>query len=133
MTGMSRYPVQNNRTLVSLFFDQTLNPAEALWKHNYKLHTSSGGNIKISHIYFDPTTSTVTLLPAKRLALRNTYNLKLLGLNSKSSSKGSSPTVSSSGWLTSNFKAKINYKALSVPGAPPAITFVNGQEVATRS
>ena len=116
VTGMSRYPVQNNRTLVSLFFDQTLNPAEALWKHNYKLHTSSGGNIKISHIYFDPSSNTVTLLPGHRLALRSTYNLKLLGLNSKSSSKGSSPTVSSSGWLTSNFKAKINHKALSVPG-----------------
>ena len=130
VVGLSRYPVHNNRTLVSLFFDQTLNPAEALWKHNYKLHTGSGGNIKISHIYFDPATSTVTLLPAKRLATRNTYNLKLLGLSS--SSKGSTPAVTSSGWLALSFKAKINHKAFSIPGALPAITFVNGQEVSTR-
>ena len=132
LTGLSRYPVHDNRTLVSLFFDQALNPAEALWKHNYKLHTSSGGNVKISHVYFDPSSNTVTLLPGHRLALRNTYNLKLLGLNSKSSSKGTSPTVTSSGWLATTFKAKINHKALSVPGAPPAITFVNGQETSTR-
>ena len=132
VTGLSRYPVHNNRTLVSLFFDQTLNPAEALWKHNYQLHTSSGGNVKISHIYFDPPSNTVTLLPGHRLALRSTYNLKVLGLNAKSNSKGSSPTVTSSDWLVINFKAKINHKAMSVPEAPPAITFVNGQEVATR-
>ena len=119
VTGLSRYPVQNNRTLVSLFFDQTLNPAEALWKHNYKLHTSSGGNIKVSHIYFDPSSNTVTLLPGHRLALRSTYNLKVLGLNAKSSTNGSTPSVTSSGWLATNFKAKINHEALSVPGAPP--------------
>ena len=112
LVGLSRYPVHNQRTLTSLFFNQALNPAEVLWRHNYKLHTSSGGNIKISHIYLDPTTSTVTLLPAHRLALRSTYNLKLLGLNSKSGSKSSSPTVASSGWLATNFTAKINHKAL---------------------
>ena len=132
VVGLSRYPVNDNRTLVSLFFDQTLNPAEALWKHNYKLYTGSSGNIKISHIYFDTSTNTVTLLPAKRLALRNTYTLKLLGLNSKSISKGFSPTVASNGWLATNFKAEINHHALSLPGASPAIGFVNGQEVATR-
>ena len=132
VTGLSRYPVHNNRTLVSLFFDQTLNPAEAIWKHNYKLHTSSGGNIKISYIYFDSSADTVTLLPGRKLALWSTYNLKLLGLNSKSGSKGSTPTVSSTGWLATNFKAKINHHALSARGAPPAITVVNGQEVATR-
>ena len=132
LVGLSRYPVHNNRTLVSLFFDQTLNPAEALWKHNYQLHTKAGSKIKISYIYLDPSTDTVTLLPHHRLALRSTYTIKLLG-SSSHSSKGSSPTVTPSGWLASSFKAKIDHKALSAPGAPPAITFVNGQEVARRS
>ena len=132
LTGLSRYPLHNKRTLVSLFFDQTLNPAEALWKHNYKLHNSYGERINVSHIYFDQPSNTVTLLPAHRIVLRNTYTLKLVGLNSKSGGKGSSPTVSSTGWLADSFKAKINHKALSAPGAPPAITFVNGQEVTTR-
>ena len=132
LTGLSRYPLHNKRTLVSLFFDQTLNPAEALWKHNYKLHNSYGERINVSHIYFDQPSNTVTLLPAHRIVLRNMYTLKLVGLNSKSGGKGSSPTVSSTGWLADSFKAKINHKALSAPGAPPAITFVNGQEVARR-
>ena len=132
LTGLSRYPLHHKRTLVSLFFDQTLNPAEALWKHNYRLHNNYGDRINVSHIYFDQPSSTVTLLPVHRIVLRNTYTLKLLGLNSKTGSNSSSLTATSSGWLANSFKAKINHKALSVPGAPPAITFVNGQEVATR-
>ena len=132
LTGLSRYPLHHKRTLVSLFFDQTLNPAEALWKHNYKLHNSYGERINVSHIYFDQPSNTVTLLPAHRIVLRNMYTLKLVGLNSKSGGKGSSPTVSSTGWLADSFKAKINHKVLSAPGAPPAITFVNGKEVSRR-
>ena len=131
VVGLSRYGVGNQPTLVSLFFDQTLNPAEALWKHNYKLHNNYGERINISHIYFDQPSSTVTLLPARRFALENVYTLKLLGLNSRSGSRGASPTVSSNGWLARSFKAKINDKALARPGSPPAVTFVNGQEVPT--
>ena len=132
LTGLSRYPLHNKRTLVSLFFDQTLNPAEALWKQNYKLHNNYGDRINVSHIYFDQPSSTVTLLPAHRIVLRNTYTLKLVGLNSQTGGKRSSPTVTTSGWLANTFKAKINHKALSVPGAPPAVTFVNGKEVSRR-
>ena len=115
LVGLSRYPLHHKRTLVSLFFDQTLNPAEALWKHNFKLHNSYGDRINVSHIYFDQPSSTVTLLPAHRIVLRNTYTLKLVGLNSKTGGKGSSPTVTTSGWLANTFKAKINHKALSAP------------------
>ena len=133
LIGLSRYPLHHKRTLVSLFFNETLNPAEALWKHNFKLHNSYGDRIKVSHIYFDQPSSTVTLLPAHRIVMRNTYTLKLVGLNAKTGPKGSSPTVASTGWLANSFKAKINHKAFSLPGAPPAIQFVNGKEVARRS
>ena len=132
VVGLSRYGVGNQPTLVSLFFNQTLNPAEALWKHNYQLHDRHGDRIGISHIYFDPTTSTVTLLPVHKLSLRSSYTLKVLGLNPKKGSKGATPTVTSSGWLENNFRAQVSSSALSAPGAPPAVTFVNGREASTR-
>jgi virginiamycin B lyase len=66
-------------TTLVLTFDKALDPATAQNPHNYKLTALDGRTIRIGSIVYDPARFTVTLAPARRLNLHQSYRLTVIG------------------------------------------------------
>jgi hypothetical protein len=71
----------------------------------------------------------VTLKPAHRLNVHRTYTLTVLGEGPTGvASPGETPLDGAgTGHSGSNFTTKLTWRALSIPGDAPAVTFANGQ------
>jgi virginiamycin B lyase len=66
-------------TTLILTFDKPLDPATAQNPSNYRLMNLQGHSIRIGSIVYDASTLTVTLSPARRLNLHQSYRLTVIG------------------------------------------------------
>jgi hypothetical protein len=129
VVGLSRYGFGSEPTVISLNFDQPLDPASAENVANYQLLDGRGHQILIVAAQYDPATLTVTLRLQRRLPLHRVYTLSVVGTgpNSLATSSGLPLDGSGRGQPGTNFVTKVTWRALTLPGSPPAVTFDDGQ------
>ncbi|WZO98057.1 Ig-like domain repeat protein [Isosphaeraceae bacterium EP7] len=133
VTGLSRYGLLASPTTIVLTFDGPLEPTRAQDPANYRLVDPRGRPVAIVAAAYDSATMTVTLRPARRLELLKSYTLTAVGggVTGLAGTNGLALDDSGRGTPGTDFSTKITWKALTSPGASPAVVYVGGQETAT--
>ena len=133
VVGLSRYGFHASPSVLALVFDSALDPSSAENVANYQIVDAKGRRIAVNRADYDPATLTVTLSLGQRLDIHRAYTLTLIGTGpgALANTSGVALDGNGGGQPGSNFTAKLTWKALTVIGKAPAITFVNGQPHAT--
>jgi virginiamycin B lyase len=76
---LARFGVHSRPTTLVLAFDQPLDATRADEVSNYEIVRSNGRVIPIASVVYDPLTLTVTITPAKRLNIHQSYRLTVVG------------------------------------------------------
>jgi streptogramin lyase len=122
---LQRFGIHSEPTTLVLTFNEALDAARAQNLANYQLRTAArrgqmirtGRRIRISQAVFNPTTNTVTLLPAERLPLQRLFQLTVNGVapNGLTDTQGRLLDGNGSGTPGSNYVALISQNALAGP------------------
>jgi hypothetical protein len=78
VSGIGRIGVHHQRTELVVTFDGTVDPVKAENTGNYSVLTRSGKTIPIKSAIFNPSTNSVTLVPAQRLNVHEHFRLSLV-------------------------------------------------------
>jgi hypothetical protein len=129
VVGLSRYGYHERSTALVLYFNAPLDPASALNLANYQILNGAGHRIAVKRAVYDPTTQSVTLKPAHKLNVHLTYTLTVIGTrpNGLTDPSGTPLDGAGTGQPGTNFTTKLTWRALTIPGDPAAVTYVNGQ------
>nr|WP_303652775.1 Ig-like domain-containing protein [Paludisphaera mucosa] len=128
--GLSRYGFHARSTVLILYFGAPLDASGAQDVSNYIITDGRGRRIAVSSATYDPATLTVALRPSSRLNIHNAYGLTVIGTGSAGLRAVSGVPLdgAGNGGSGTNFVTRITWTALTVPGNPPAIPYVNGQQ-----
>jgi hypothetical protein len=117
--NLARFGFHAARTTLVLTFDRALDPARAEDLANYHIARSNGRSIRVAAVVYDPSTLTVTIKPAKRLNLHQTYRLTVVGVapNGLADTNGVLLDGALTGQPGSNFVATVSSRNLKLPGS----------------
>jgi hypothetical protein len=120
--SLVRLGVHAQPTSLVLTFDRALDPARARNLANYKLIQPNGRPVGIASVRYNPSALTVTILPAKRLDLHQSYKLTVVGVppTGLTDTNGLYLDGALTGQPGSNFVATITSATLSLPQSPKA-------------
>jgi CSLREA domain-containing protein len=77
--AVQRFGIHREPTVVVISFNEALDPTSAVNLNNYKITGPSDRTVPISSVVFNADSNTVTLRPAKRINLHDTYHLTVIG------------------------------------------------------
>ena len=80
VTSVQRYGYHAQPTYLVINFNSPLYPTAAQNVSNYQIVGPGNHRIKVRTAIYNPATHVVTLMPAQRLILRQTYTLKINGM-----------------------------------------------------
>ncbi|WP_165252701.1 beta strand repeat-containing protein [Paludisphaera soli] len=129
VVGLSRLGFHAQPTVLVLTFDSPLDPARAEDLANYRIVDSRGRAVRLASATYDPIAGTVTLRPAQRLNLHAAYTLTAVGAAPSGLTGSTMIPLDGSGRNQpgTDFVTRVGWRALNVPGRPPAVTFANGR------
>ncbi len=133
LTGLSRYGFHARSTVLVLYFNAPLDPTRAADVANYVITDGEGHRIAVKSAVYDPSHLTVTLRPVSHLNVHWVYDLAVVGTGSRglTDTAGVALDGSGTGGSGSDFKTRVTWRALAVPGSAPAVTYLNGQPQAS--
>ncbi len=122
VTSMKRYGFHLQPTYVLLSFNGPLDPTSAQNPENYQILGPNGHQIAVASAIYDPATDTVTLVPAERLNIHQSFLLTVNGaapsglMNpSKVAMEGAGPGQIGSNYVTTIRRRNLVGRARKLP------------------
>jgi hypothetical protein len=115
VTSVLRYGFHAQSTFLFISFNGALDPNSARNVSNYQIVGPGGHDIKVKRAAYDPATHTVTLQPARRLNLHQSYRLTINGTaaSGMASAAGSLLDGAGNGKPGSNYVTSLTWRNLA--------------------
>ena len=109
---VQRFGIHMQPTVLVLSFNEALDLTSAVNPDNYRITDPTGRSVGISSAVFDPKTNTVTLRPAERINLHQTYHLTVIGTGTDGvrSTTGLLLDGTDKGTADSNYKGTLDWR-----------------------